>query len=76
MNLKAANSELGSPDRVREPRALDKLTMRPDFDRFNRGNIAWVTADVPKKLVSKVFRTASRLAALGDPSPELVIPAC
>jgi hypothetical protein len=37
--------------------------MRPDADRFNSGNIAWVTANVPKKLMSKVLRTALRLAA-------------
>src|SRR3984885_5730176 len=73
--LNAANSELGSPVCVREPRPPDKLTMRPDADRFNSGSLAWVTANVPKKLVSKVFRTASRLAAPADPSPELAIPA-
>src|SRR5580700_4120982 len=73
MNLNAANSELASPVWVREPRPLDKLTMRPKADRFNSGNIVWVTTNVPTKLGSKVFRTASRLAAPGDPSPEVVI---
>lgn len=27
--------------------------MRPEADRFKRGSIAWVTANVAKKLVSK-----------------------
>jgi len=43
--------------------------------RFSSGSIAWVTAFVPKKLVSKVRRTDSSLAVSGDPSPMLVMPA-
>jgi hypothetical protein len=74
MNLKLLNSEFGSPSWAREPNPPETLTRRPVADRFNSRNTAWVTAKVPKKLVSKVRLTASMLAALGAPSPALVMP--
>jgi hypothetical protein len=49
-------------------RALDKLEILPAFAFRMNGNMALVTARVPKKLTPKTRRIASRLALLGKPS--------
>jgi hypothetical protein len=58
----------GSLMRVMEPTSLETLTIRAAEERRSSGIKLFVTAMMPKRLVSKVFRSASTVDWVGGPS--------